>query len=96
MLPAVYLYEDLVNVEGVTVALVLSLQAAGINGTEFDTPQANRLAADDNATFSQEVFDIAVAKVEPAVEPDSTGNDIWRESVALIGVHLPILSISAS
>ena len=58
-------------------------------------PQANRLAADDKATFSQEILDIVVAKVEPAVEPDSVGNDIWRESVAFVSIYLPILSISS-
>ena len=38
---------------------------------------------------------IAVTQVEAIVEPDGIGNDIWRESVALVGIHWPILSESA-
>jgi hypothetical protein len=30
------------------------------------------------------------------VEPDSVENDIWRQSVALAGIHAPILAISGS
>jgi hypothetical protein len=58
---AIYLHEHFVNVEGVAEALVLSLQAAGINCTKFYAPEADRLAADDNAAFCQEIFYIAVA-----------------------------------
>ncbi|MFT4520238.1 MAG: hypothetical protein ACI9JM_002639 [Halioglobus sp.] len=36
----------------------------------------------------------AVAQIETIVEPDCVGNDIWRESVVLVCVHGPILSIS--
>jgi hypothetical protein len=43
--------------------------------------------------FSQKIFDIPVAQVEAIVEPDSTGNDTRRESVALVGIDRPILSI---
>ena len=55
---------------------MLSLQSAVINGTEFDALQANRFAADSDASFSQEIFDITVAQVEAVVEPDGVGNDI--------------------
>ena len=51
MLLTIDLDEDFVNVEGVAVASVLSLQAAGINGTKFDTPKADRFAADSNTSF---------------------------------------------
>jgi len=59
-------------------------------------PQANRFAADDNSSFSQQIFDITVAEVESVVEPDGVANDIWRESVPLISIHTPILSISGT
>ena len=49
-----------------------------------------------DASFSQEIFNIAVTEVEAIVEPDSVGDDIWRESVAFVGIHAPILAISAS
>jgi hypothetical protein len=46
--------------------------------------------------LSQEIFDIPVAEVESIVEPDGVGNDIRRESVALICSHRPILAILAN
>jgi len=36
MLFAIDFDKDFVDVEGITIAAMLSLQAAGINGTEFD------------------------------------------------------------
>ena len=41
MLLATDLHEDLINEEGIAVALVLSLQSSGIFGTEFDAPEPN-------------------------------------------------------
>ena len=38
MLLSVDLHEDFIEVEGIAKALVLSLQATGINGTEFYAP----------------------------------------------------------
>ena len=37
----------------------------------------------------------AVTEIESVVEPDSVAGDRWRGSVALVGVYLPILAISA-
>lgn len=28
-----------------------------------------------------------MAEVEPVVEPDSVGNDVWGKSVPFVGVH---------
>ena len=67
----------------------------GINGTEFDAPQANRFSADSDSPFGEQIFYIAMTKVEAIVAPDSIGNDIWRKSVSFIGVHPAILAISA-
>ena len=91
MPPAVYLDEDFVDVKDIAVASMLSFQAAGINGAEFDAPQADRFAADGDPSFSQQVFDVAVAQIEAIVEPDGVGNNVWWESVAFVGVHLPSL-----
>jgi len=46
--------------------------------------------------LSYQIFNIAVTGIETKVEPDGIGNDIWRESMTLVGIHPPILSISAS
>ena len=37
-----------------------------------------------------------MAKIEFIVEPDGVADDIWRESVALVCNHQPILSTSES
>ena len=96
MLLAVDFYEDFIDVEGVAVASVFAVQPAGINGAEFYAPQADRFSGYGDAPFSQEVFYISVAEVEPEVEPDCVGNNIGRESVAFVSIHLPILPIPAS
>jgi hypothetical protein len=53
----------------------------------------NRFAADRDTSFCQEIFDIAVAEIEAKVKPNGIGNDIGRESVALVSIHVAILSI---
>jgi hypothetical protein len=82
-------------VKGVAVAAVLPFQSAGINSTELDAPKADSFAADCDATFSEEIFDIAVAEIESVVEPDGVTDDVRRESVAFVCIHQPILPISA-
>ncbi len=52
MLLAIDLHEDFIDVEGIAVALVPWFQAPGKCGTELDTPKTDRLAADDNTSFS--------------------------------------------
>jgi len=51
MLLAIDLDEDFINVNGISIATVLPLQASGIDGSEFDTPQADRFATDSDASF---------------------------------------------
>jgi hypothetical protein len=84
--------EDLIDVERVAVASVLSFQTTGINRAEFDAPETYRLAIDCDATFSEEIFDVAVTEIESVVKPDGVGNDIWRESVAFVCIHPLVLS----
>jgi hypothetical protein len=94
MLLSVNLYEDLVDEKRVTVASVLSLQSACIDGSELDAPETDCFATNCDASFSEQVFDISMAEVESVVEPDGVRNDVGRESMAFICVHLPILTIS--
>ena len=68
--------EDFVDIEGITVAPMLWFQSSGADGAEFDAPEADRFPGDDDATLSQEVFDVAVAQFESVIGPDSIGNDI--------------------
>jgi hypothetical protein len=45
---------------GTVITTMLSLQSPVVNSTEFDAPKTDRLPRDDDATFSQKIFDIAV------------------------------------
>ena len=74
---------------------MLPPKPAGVNGPEFDTPEADRPPCNDDATLSQVVFDITVTEVETEVEPNRVGDYIWQKSVALVGIHGPILPITA-
>jgi hypothetical protein len=87
--------EDFIDVEGVTVASVLSFESACINGTEFDAPKTDRFAADGDVSLGQEIFNISVAEVESVVEPDGIGDDVGWESVSLVCIHPSILSVTA-
>jgi hypothetical protein len=68
---AVDLHEDFIDIEGIAITSVISLQATNIDGTELYAPEPNRLMADSDAPLGQEILDIAVAKIEAIVEPDS-------------------------
>ena len=70
-----------------------SLEPAGVQGTEFDAPQADRLPGNDDPALGQQIFNIPVAQIESVVEPDCVGDDVGWESVAFVGIHSPILPI---
>jgi hypothetical protein len=53
--------EDFIDVEGITVASMLSFQSACINGSELDTPEPDRFTADSDASLGQQIFDIPMA-----------------------------------
>jgi hypothetical protein len=90
---AVDLHEHFVDVERVTEFPVSLFQSTYVPGSELDASGADRFPSDYDSAFSQKIFDIPVAQVEALVEPDSMGNDIWREAVAFAGVHAPVLAI---
>ena len=75
---------------------MLLFQAASIDCSEFDAPQTDGFTADGDASFSQQVFDVAVTQIEAIVEPNSVRNDIGRESVAFICIHPSIIRISVA
>ena len=88
--------KNFVNVECIAIPSVLSLQSPRINGSELDTPEAVRLAADDDSAFSEQNFDIAMAQVESKIDPYCIADYIRREPVTFICIHLPILSTLSS
>ena len=53
MLLAIYLYEYFINVEGISVTTVLALQSAGINCSEFDASESDRLPTHCDATLGE-------------------------------------------
>ena len=53
MLLTIDLYEDLIDVESIVVAMVLSLQLASINSTEFYAPKTDSFATDSDASLGQ-------------------------------------------
>ena len=96
MLFAIDFDESFIDVEGVAVASVISLQSAGINGTKFYAPQTDCFPANSDASLGEKIFDITMAEVESIVEPACVADYILRESVAFISIHASILSISAN
>ncbi|MEH6548337.1 MAG: hypothetical protein V7711_18705 [Pseudomonadales bacterium] len=52
VLLSLYLDENFVDEESITVPSVLSFQSACINGAEFDAPETNGFAANGDALFS--------------------------------------------
>ena len=92
MLLAIDLHKDFVDKESVAVASVISLQPAGINGSELYAPEPDGFTADSDASFSEEILDVAVTQVESIVEPHGVADDFRRESVTLVGIHPAILT----
>ena len=53
MLPAVDLYEDFIDVEGVTESLMSSFQSTGINRPKLDAPEPDGFPGDSDASLSK-------------------------------------------
>ena len=92
MLLAVDLHEDFIDIEGITIAAMISLQATSIDSTELYSPQSDRFSSHDDASLGQEIFNVAMAQIEAVVEPDGVGDYIGRESMSFVGVHRQIIS----
>jgi hypothetical protein len=96
MLLAVVLDEELLHEEIIAVALVLSFQTTRINDPELDTPEPDCFSAGSVTPFGEDIFDISMAEIEAELERDGVRDDIWREAVALVGIHSQILAVKAS
>ena len=57
-----------------------------IIGTEFCTPQPNRLVGNGNAAFGQQILDVAKAQLKTVVILNGATDDLRREPVASIDV----------
>ena len=76
MLFTIDLHENFIDEKCVAVSLVLSLQASGVFGSKLDTPESNGFVGDRDATFSQEIFNIAMAEVESIIQPDCVTDEV--------------------
>ena len=57
-------------------------------------PKSDGLAADGYTAFSEQVFNITMAKIEPVIEQNCVRNDVRWESVAFVCIHRLIVPIS--
>jgi hypothetical protein len=53
MLLTLDLDEDFIDVERVTIALMLSFQPTSTNSSEFDTPETDCFTADSDSSFGK-------------------------------------------
>jgi len=95
MLFTIYSDKDLNDVKRVAIGSVIALQSSSVYCTKFYTPETDCFPANDDASFGQEILNIAMAQVEPKVQPVCVGNDVGRESGTLVCIHGQILAFSA-
>lgn len=81
----------LVEVPNIVAACLLAVQAASIAGPEFLGPAADRFVGDHDASLQQHFLDQAQAQRKPEIKPDCMGDDLRRETMALVadgcGLH---------
>ena len=80
VLLTINLHEYFIDIEGVTETLVSAFQTSSISRPKFVTPQPDGFVADDNASLSQEIFDIPIAEIESMIEPNCILKDFRWES----------------
>ena len=50
--------------------------------------------ADNNASFSEKILDIRVAKLETALEPNGVSDYVRWESIAFVNIRQPVLPMT--
>ena len=60
MLLTVDFHEDFIDVEGIAISTMLSLQSACIDSAEFYTPKPDGFAADGDAALSKQILYITM------------------------------------
>jgi hypothetical protein len=64
--------------------VLLAVKATCIVRAELLCPTADRFIGDDNAAFQQHFLDKAQTQRKPKVEPNSMGDDLSWETMALV------------
>jgi hypothetical protein len=66
-----------------TAAGAAAAQPAGKGLAELLAPAPDRLIGGDNASFSQEQFDIPQAEAEHVIQPNGVADDLGRKAMAV-------------
>jgi hypothetical protein len=78
--------EDFVHVPLVAWSRPPASQAISETRGKFLTPASHRLVGDDDATLSQEQFNISQAEADHVVQPHRVADDLGGEPMAIVGV----------
>lgn len=79
--------KDIIDVEGVAVALTSPFQSPGIFGPELDAPEPFGFVSNGDTALSQKIFYIAEAEVESIVEPNSVPDYVVWETMTMVYIH---------
>ncbi len=88
------IHEHFVDVPKIKDCRTAVAYPASIGLSEFQHPQTNRLVADIDSSFREEVFDITVAHRETEIEPNGLPDYVGVEAVSPVRdiLHAPIVS----
>ena len=84
MLLTIDLHEYFIDEKCIAETLMTTLQPLRILWAKLVTPQTNRFIIYDITTYSQQIFDIPVAQIEPIIEPDGVLNDFGWKSMTFV------------
>lgn len=76
--------DGFIDVPRITQAALALLECARLGRTKLQTPLSDTFIRDENAAFSQELFDFTKAETEAMIEPHGVADDFRRETVALV------------
>ena len=89
MLHAIDLHEHLNEEKGFAIITMLAFQSSAVWGTELDTPEANRLAADSDAALCSEWLARWACGFSPGRALQSAGQIQARAAAAAGRSHPP-------
>jgi hypothetical protein len=61
LLPAIDLYEDLIDVERIAITTVPLFESTSVSSAKLDTPESDGFVADTNASFGEQILNITIA-----------------------------------
>ena len=76
--------EEFIHKEGVAVSAVPK-RSMRVPWSERGAPEADGFVGDEDASLSQQVFDIPMTEIKAVMEPDGLLNDLRGKSVPFVG-----------